>query len=141
MYKPLFIVTIIILIVSSIIFIGRDDKIIGEVYGAEHEYMKIGEDTYTECDNPGVAISTARNKRLGKVVFRNTETDPMVVWSIKGYDNNEYIYALWVYDGAFYKKDSKPLSLTTESHLRSGEPAAPAVLKSYSMHQAVWRRK
>lgn len=106
MHKPLFIVTIIILIVSSIIFIGRDDKVIGEVYGAEHEYMKIGEDTYTECDNPGVAISTARNKRLGTVVFRNTEADPMVVWSIKGYDNNEYVYALWVYEGAFYKKDS-----------------------------------
>lgn len=73
--------------------------------------MKIGEDTYMECNNLGVAISTARNKRLGKVVFRNTETDPMVVWSIKGYDNNEYIYALWVYDGAFYKKDSKPFHL------------------------------
>lgn len=106
MHNPLFIVVVIILMVSLIIFIGRDDKIIGEVYGAEHEYMKIGEDTYTECDNPGVSISTARNKRLGKAVFRNAETDPVVVWSIKGYDNNEYVYALWVYEGTFYKKDS-----------------------------------
>lgn len=105
-HNSLFIVTIIILTFSTILFIGHEDKIIGEVYGAEHEYMKIGEDTYTECDNPGIAISTARNKKLGKVVFRNAEADPMVVWSIKGYDHNEYVYALWVYEGAFYKKDS-----------------------------------
>lgn len=31
----------------------------------------------------------------------------MIVWSIEGYDDNEYIYTLWVYEGEFYKKDIK----------------------------------
>lgn len=97
-HKPFLVITIIILILTLFIFIliNNNDKIIGEVYGAEHEYIKIGNDTYTECNNPGVSISKARDKRLGKVIFKNTEADPMIVWSIEGYDDSEYIYTLGI---------------------------------------------
>ena len=81
------------------------DKVIGEVYGTEHEYLQIGEDTYTLCNNPGVNKNRDRDGKLGKVVFRNNPRDSMTVWSLKGYSNREYIYTLWLYDGAYYKKD------------------------------------
>lgn len=108
--KSIFIFIIITLF--SLVFIAlvlnisrHDEEVIGEVYGAEHEYIRIGEETYIACNNPGVTISTERNKKLGKVVFRNEEADSMTVWSIDGYDDNEYIYVLWVYEGMFYKKE------------------------------------
>ena len=82
-------------------------KVIGEVYGSEHEYISIGEDTYTRCNNPGVNITWDKKEQLGIVEFRDVDTDPMQVYSIKEYDENEYIYTIWVYDGAFYKKDTK----------------------------------
>ena len=81
------------------------NNVIGEVYGSEHQYITIGDDTYTVCTNPGVNKNTDRDKKLGIVEFRDQEADPMTVWSLKGYDDNEYIYTLWVYDGAYYKKD------------------------------------
>lgn len=85
---------------------GNDDTTIGEVYGSEHEYIKIGEDTYTVCENPGVTKSE-HNKKLGKVEFKDKSIDPIIVWSIDGFDEYEYIYTLWVYDGAYYKKDGE----------------------------------
>ena len=81
------------------------NNVIGEVYGTEHEYIRIGGDTYTLCNNPGVNKNRDRDKKLGKVVFRNNPSESMMVWSLKGYSNKEYIYTLWVYDGAYYKKD------------------------------------
>lgn len=82
------------------------DKVIGTAYGAECEHIKIGNDTYTICENPGVNKNSDRGDKLGVVVVENcNEEDPITVWSIKGYENNEYIYTLWLYEGAYYKKD------------------------------------
>ena len=81
------------------------NEVIGTVYGSEHEYISIGDDTYTICNNPGVNKNTDRKEKLGIVVFDDPKTDPMTVWSLKGDDDNEYISTLWVYDGAYYKKD------------------------------------
>ena len=55
-----------------------------------------------DYDNP--YDSSDRDKMLGKVVGANDEnhSDPMYVWSVDGTD--EYIYALWVADGTFFKK-------------------------------------
>ncbi|MCM1244400.1 MAG: hypothetical protein NC293_02010 [Roseburia sp.] len=95
---------LIMLSVFTLASCENNDKIIGEVYGSEHEYIRIGEDTYTVCENPGVTKSE-HNKKLGKVEFKDKSIDPIIVWSIDGFD--EYIYTLWVYDGAYYKKDDK----------------------------------
>lgn len=90
----------------AMFFLGcTANNVIGDVYGSEHEYIQIGSDTYTQCNNPGVNKNTDRDKKLGRVVFRNNSKEYMTVWSLKGYPNNEYIYTLWVYDGAYYKKD------------------------------------
>ena len=71
------------------------NNVIGEVYGTEHEYIRIGGDTYTLCNNPGVNKNRDRDKKLGKVVFRNNPSESMMVWSLKGYSNKEYIYILF----------------------------------------------
>lgn len=96
----------IILALFGLTCLGNDSAVIGEVYGPEHEYIKIGNDTYTICENPGITASD-RSKKLGKAVFKDESIDPMIVWSIDGFDAYEYIYTLWVYDGAYNKKDEK----------------------------------
>ena len=101
--------TVSLLLISFLILVllsgCTSNNVIGEVYGTEHEYIRIGGDTYTLCNNPGVNKNRDRDKKLGKVVFRNNPSESMMVWSLKGYSNKEYIYTLWVYDGAYYKKD------------------------------------
>ncbi len=94
-----------ILILCFMLSACGSQEVIGSVYGSEHEYTSIGEDTYTLCDNPGVSIAWDKDELLGIVEFENADTDPMKVYSIKGYDDKDYIYTIWVYDGAFYKKD------------------------------------
>lgn len=96
-----------ILILVLMLTACGSQEVIGDVYGSEHEHISIGEDTYTQCNNPGVNIAWDKGKQLGIVEFRDVDTDPMKVYSIKGYGDCEYIYTVWVYDGAFYKKDSK----------------------------------
>lgn len=102
---------ILILVILSFLIIGlvlsiKRNKVIGYVYGSEHEYISIGEETFTQCNNPGVQTASARNRRLGVVRFKSDSREKMKVWSVKGYDDLEYIYTVWVYDGAYYRKDS-----------------------------------
>ena len=63
----------------------------GETYKADYDH------TYSSSDT---------NKLLGKVVFsghsHDTSVDPMYVYSIDGTD--DYIYAIWDYDGQIFKK-------------------------------------
>ncbi|MBR5358197.1 MAG: hypothetical protein IK128_03185 [Clostridiales bacterium] len=99
-------VLIVMMLVASVVCSCIRPPVIGEVYGSEHQYIVIDGETYTECNNPGVNKNTDRNEKLGIVVFRSNEDEYMTVWSLKGYENNEYIYTLWVYDGAYYKKDT-----------------------------------
>lgn len=79
-------------------------EVIGKVYGPEHEYIVIGDDTYTVCSDSEYSAKD-RDAKLGKVEFENADIDAMVVYSIKGVEDREYIYTLWLYDGAIYKKN------------------------------------
>ena len=100
--------TIIIVIVVSImcligLYIVHSNKVIGEYYGSEYDYIRIGNDIYKfDADNP--YISSERGIRLGRVVSQNDSSDEsMYIWSVKGTD--EYIYRVWgLYDGGFYRK-------------------------------------
>ncbi len=81
----------------------RANKVIGTYSGSEYECITIdGVEYRADYDNP--YDSSDRDKMLGKVVFANgyINSDPMYIWSVEGTD--EYIYALWVADGTFYKK-------------------------------------
>ena len=81
----------------------RANKVIGTYSGSEYERITIGGVEYlADYDNP--YCSSDRDKVLGKAVPANDDikSDPMYIWSVDGTD--EYIYALWVADGTFYKK-------------------------------------
>ena len=101
--KKWVLLSIMILTINMVTGCGK--SVIGEVYGSEHQYITIAGENYVECNNPGVNKNADRNKKLGVVRFRNDKDEYMTVWSLKGYENNEYIYTLWVYDGAYYKKE------------------------------------
>ena len=106
MVRIIFIVLICLFVIAGVfgsINSYRSNKTIGTYSGSEYEHITIDGVLYVaDYDNP--YDSSDRDKMLGKVVGANDEnhSDPMYVWSVDGTD--EYIYALWVADGTFFKK-------------------------------------
>lgn len=77
---------------------------IGTFSGTEYDIITIDGITY-QADYSNTYSGSDKKKLLGKVLFSghtSKYTDPMYVWSIDGTD--EYIYAVWVYDGQIFKK-------------------------------------
>ena len=76
-------------------------KTIGEVRGAENEYITIDDVKYVlDADND---FSQAdKGTYLGKV---SNAKITMKVYSVKGDAEAEYIYAVWDWEGTFYKKE------------------------------------
>ena len=75
------------------------NKFIGTISGPEFEYIIINNKTYQinyenefTCADKGRFLGYVRN---GDIIFR--------VYSVKGDDENKYIYRLWGYEGAYYK--------------------------------------
>lgn len=92
-----------VLLLISIISIGRaalGSKEIGTISGAEYDYITIDGVIY-EIDHKHDFSSADRGKYLGVIrsgdnIFR--------IYSVKGDEENQYIYRLWDWEGAFYKK-------------------------------------
>ena len=102
--KRVAIVAVIIGIVLVIaVYVAYSNRVIGNYYGSEYEYIRIGDDVY-EFDANDPYTSSDRGIRLGRVVSeRDSSSESMYIWSVKGTD--EYIYRLWGFsDGGFYKK-------------------------------------
>ena len=102
--KRVVIVTVIISIVLVIVvYVAHSNRVIGNYYGSEYEYIRIGDDLY-ELDANDPYTSSDRGIRLGRVVSeRDSSSESMYIWSVKGTD--EYIYRLWGFsDGGFYRK-------------------------------------
>ena len=90
-------------IVAATIYAVHSYRVIGCYYGAEAEYIRIGNDVY-ELDGNDPYTSSDRGMRMGRVVSeRNPSAESMYIWSVKGTD--EYIYRVWGFcDGGFYRK-------------------------------------
>lgn len=73
---------------------------IGQISGPEMDIITIDGCVY-EADYNNDYSSNDRDKYLGKVVTNDAEVS-FKVYSVKGTD--EYIYRLWDWEGAFYKK-------------------------------------
>ena len=74
-------------------------------YDYNHTIGTFNGTEYDKADNSHAYSGSDKDKLLGKVVFSGpyeNDVDPMYVWSIDGTD--EYIYAVWVYDGQIFKK-------------------------------------
>lgn len=92
-----------VLFLVSIISIAKVTivaKVIGTISGPEYDYITIDDGTYEVDYNTGL-FNTDKGKFLGIIrsgdhIFR--------IYSVKGDNENQYIYRLWDYEGAFYKK-------------------------------------
>ena len=78
-------------------------KNIGNVSGIENECIIIDDVKYIRDTNNDYS-NADKGKFLG-VVSNSAIT--MRVYTVKGDANEEYIYALWDWEGAFYKKQEQ----------------------------------
>ena len=91
------------LFLISIISIGKATlgaKEIGTISGAEYDYITIDGVTY-ELDHNHDFSNADKGKYLG--VIRSGD-NTFRIYSVKGDEENQYIYRLWDWEGAFYKK-------------------------------------
>ena len=72
---------------------------IGKISGAENEYITINDVKYI-LDTDNNFSSTDKGDYLGRV---SNSKITMKVYSVKGDTEGKYIYALWDWEGAFYK--------------------------------------
>lgn len=77
-----------------------NSKTIGKISGAENDLITIDNVVYELDRNTGFS-SADKDRYLGKV--SNSKID-MKVYLVKGDTNGDYIYTLWDWEGAFYKK-------------------------------------
>ncbi len=86
-------------LIAAIAFTAvKHTRIIGTIRGAEWETIIINDVVYQH--NSSLAFRAAdKGKFLGIVTNGNTK---FRVYSVKGDTDNQYIYRLWGYDGAFY---------------------------------------
>lgn len=75
-------------------------KMIGKISGAENEYITIDDVTYILAADHNYS-NADKGKYLGKVSNTNIA---MKVYLVQGDPNGDYIYTLWDWEGAFYKK-------------------------------------
>ena len=87
----------------SLSLVACKGKTIGKISGAENEYITIDDVKYVLDTNKEFS-QTDKGNYLGKV--SNSKTT-MNVYSVKGDTEGEYIYALWDWEGAFYKRENK----------------------------------
>ena len=75
-------------------------KTIGTISGAEDEYITIGDVEYI-LDSDNRFSNADKGNYLGEV---SNSTITMKVYSVKGDTEGCYIYALWDWEGSFYRK-------------------------------------
>ena len=97
--KKLIALLLVTVLLLSLVACGG--KTIGEVRGAENEYITIGDVKYV-LDTDNDFSQADKGTSLGKV---SNSKITMKVYSVKGDAEAEYIYAVWDWEGAFYKKE------------------------------------
>ena len=98
MKKFIAVIVIIALLLGLIACSGKD---IGKISGPENDCITIGDVKYNLDTN--IDFSNAdKGKYLGKV---SNSKITMRVYSVKGNTDGEYIYALWDWEGSFYRRE------------------------------------
>ncbi len=91
-----------VLMLYPLYFEKLGDDVIGVVYW-DRRYIRIDDDVYEACENLGYS-KLGKGRRLGKVVTGPDDDDPMIVYRVNGFDDNEIIFARWFTDGGYYRK-------------------------------------
>ncbi|MBR3841172.1 MAG: hypothetical protein IKM20_08560 [Erysipelotrichales bacterium] len=90
----------IILLVYIVCLSSCSSNIIGKISGLENEYITIDDVVYELKSNTDFS-NADKGKYLGKV---SNSKITMKVYEVKGDTEENYIYTLWDWEGAFYKK-------------------------------------
>lgn len=94
-------ITLLLAMVLLLSLVACGGKTIGEIRGAENEYITIDDVKYA-LDTNNDFSQADKGTYLGKV---SNSKITMKVYSVKGDTEGEYIYALWDWKGAFYKRE------------------------------------
>jgi len=97
--KKLIAVALVMALLLSLV--ACSGKTIGKISGAENEYITIDDVKYVLDTNHDFSQAD-KGTYLGKV---SNSKITMRVYSVKGDTEGEYIYALWDWEGAFYKRE------------------------------------
>lgn len=98
--KKLLAVTLVMALLLSLVACSSG-KTIGKISGPENDCITIDDVKYNRDTNHDFS-NADKGKYLG--IVSNSKIT-MRVYSVKGDTEGEYIYALWDWDGAFYKRE------------------------------------
>ena len=98
MKKLIFLLLAMVLLLSLVACSG---KTIGKISGPENDCITINDVKYNRETNHDFS-NADKGKYLGKV---SNSKITMRVYSVKEDAEGEYIYALWDWEGAFYKRE------------------------------------
>lgn len=93
-------ISIIVVLICVLNLSSCGNNTIGKISGPENDCITIENITYI-LDNNHNFSNADKGKYLGKVT--NSKIT-MKVYSVKGDANQDYIYTLWDWEGAFYKR-------------------------------------
>ncbi len=96
--KKLIVISLAVVYLLS--FAACSNKTIGKISGAENECITIADVKYILDTDNNYSVADKGNY-LGTVSNANIT---MRVYSVKGDEDGSYIYALWDWEGAFYKR-------------------------------------
>ena len=97
--KRLIAIALVTVLLLSLVACGG--MTIGKISGPENDCITIDDVKYNRETNHDFS-NAYKDKYLGKV---SNSKITMRVYSVKGDAEGEYIYALWEWEGAFYKKE------------------------------------
>ena len=93
---------LVILLCAAAVFVTVPFPVIGRIYGPENNYIEIDGEVYVHTqDRPYTAAD--RGKYLGAA---KNEAVTMRLYKVHGDELGEWIFALWEWEGYFYRKDS-----------------------------------
>lgn len=92
------------LVLSFLLFLSACGiEPIGTISGAENEFITI-EDTLYILDTGNAFSHVDKGNCIGKV---SNSDITMKIYSVKGDPERNYLYALWDWEGSFYKKQEQ----------------------------------
>lgn len=79
-----------------------NDKAVGTISGAENDYILYNKVTYV-MDTSNNFSNKDRGEYLGKVI---NDKVTMKIYTVKGDENMDYLYALWDWEGSIYVREN-----------------------------------
>lgn len=91
-----------IFITAAALFAYREQRVIGEIHGAEFDRLTIGDSVYS-LRNGLDYTSADKGSYLGKAAYG---TSTLRLYTVNGDAEGKYIYALWDWEGFFYVREN-----------------------------------